>query len=72
MNALGLPLRVHTPFLVHEVRSSKLDLVCIYYGELIVRTSRLKISRHFAYPRLLALPSSRPRAIFLEVACCCA
>ncbi|KZV69969.1 hypothetical protein PENSPDRAFT_752895 [Peniophora sp. CONT] len=29
-----------------------------------------KIGRHFAYPRLLALPRSRSRAIFLEVGCC--
>ncbi|KZV69968.1 hypothetical protein PENSPDRAFT_743645 [Peniophora sp. CONT] len=29
-----------------------------------------KIGRHFAYPRLLALPASRQRAIFLEVGCC--
>ncbi|VDC02710.1 unnamed protein product [Peniophora sp. CBMAI 1063] len=32
--------------------------------------TRLKIANHFAYPQLLALPKSRPRAIFLEVGCC--
>ncbi|VDC02708.1 unnamed protein product [Peniophora sp. CBMAI 1063] len=54
---------------VRDVQRRAYDVypyVCIHRFSFI----RLKITRHFAYPNLLALPKSRSRAIFLEVASC--